>query len=59
MKKYKAPNCKVLEIEDEEIIATSNPIEGGKVNNSVGDDVEYSKMLNIVNMGDDEELTWE
>lgn len=60
MKTYKAPIIRMVELDDEEcIIATS---EFGAHNSRPTDDNannQFSKMLNIVNMGDDEELTWE
>lgn len=62
MKTYKTPRVRMVELEDAEcIIQTSGEDLGlNKSKASVDDnDNQFSKMLNIVNMGDDEEMTWE
>ena len=60
MKTYKAPIIRMVELDDEECIIQTSGL--GYIQEQPTNDNEnnqFSKMLNIVNMGDDEELTWE
>lgn len=60
MKIYKAPVIRMIELDDEEcIIATSDPALHSKMADDDNAENQFSKMLNIVNMGDDEAMSWE
>lgn len=61
MKTYKTPRVRMVELEDAECIIQTSGDLGFKASKATVDDNDnqFSKMLNIVNMGDDEELTWE
>lgn len=61
MKTYKTPRVRMVELEDAECVIQTSGDPALNSRQASNDDAnnQFSKMLNIVNMGDDEELTWE